>query len=905
MTPSRTLISGDGVAALLGLVGTALAVISFSLDMYGGAPGMGRSEELLLYVSAGLFAGATALKFARRENLADLVRFLLVSFQLLLLAVVINRYEILDVTFHKFLIGLAVSGFFGNYFLPKPARPAFFLLLSFAAMFGVFGPVLGSLMLVVGAGIIAICHLPLSLWIRVALLLAVAVFFAVVRIDTESFPLLAGLLPILPSIFMFRLLIYLYDSVHGKAPIDWPSRFSYFFMLPNFVFPFYPVVDSAQWRRSYYSAPELETYQAGVRWIFYGVIHLILYRFVNYYLAMDPTTVDGFIEFLKYAAFNFALYLKVSGLFHLILGLLHLFGYHLPETHSRYYFSFSFIEFWRRINIYWKDFMQKMVFNPVFAWVKSRGARHMQAIVAAIAAVFFVTWALHAYQWFWLRGGLFLNIPDTLFWTILCVMLIVQTVEESRPAVRGAKAMIGPRTLRVVRTVAMMTFLVILWAMWSSASLEEWTSLLAAAGFVLLDPHSEITLTGAVQSLAFAGFLFVLAAISAGFTFGLAPRGSHPVPRKEIGRKKDDRLISPDLMILVCSCAVLLALTLPALRSELPRTAQKYVADMQGARLSALDQERLERGYYENLTGLSLTNSELWNHRQSKPANWLHIEEEAIARVVDGYLGYELIPNMTIVHRGAILSTNDHGMHDHNYEVAKPAGTLRIALIGASRGMGSSVEMQETFENLLEEELNASLPMPVEILNFAYGGYDGVRKLMVLEQKAAKFDPDIVIFVTHQLDVSVRWRFSRYAGKGPMPFEFLDQIVEDAGVTGDMSRGDITRRLEPFTEKFADRIYQRLESAARDMGAQPIVVFLPSINTEFEAEALGTMRGAVRLSRVPLIDLENVFESENKSSIVVAPWDDHPNPRGHQIIARAIYDRLTEMEEFKDVVSGF
>ena len=62
------------------------------------------------------------------------------------------RYEILDAAFHRFVLGLVVAGFFGNYFLPMAARPAFFLVLSFVAMFGVLGPVLGLAMLVIGTG---------------------------------------------------------------------------------------------------------------------------------------------------------------------------------------------------------------------------------------------------------------------------------------------------------------------------------------------------------------------------------------------------------------------------------------------------------------------------------------------------------------------------------------------------------------------------------------------------------------------------------------------------------------------------------------------------------------------------------------------------------------------------------
>jgi len=63
---------------------------------------------------------------------------------------------------------------------------------------------------------------------------------------------------------------------------------------------------------------------------------------------------------------TFLLYLRISGQFHLVIGMLYLFGFRLPETHHRYLLASSFTDFWRRINIYWKDFMMKLVYYPSF-----------------------------------------------------------------------------------------------------------------------------------------------------------------------------------------------------------------------------------------------------------------------------------------------------------------------------------------------------------------------------------------------------------------------------------------------------------------------------------------------------------------------------------------------------------
>ena len=148
-----------------------------------------------------------------------------------------------------------------------------------------------------------------------------------------------------------------------------------------------------------------------------GVIHLLLYRYVYYNLALAPSEVTGPENLIQYVVANFLLYLRVSGLFHLIVGMLYLFGFRLPETHHMYLLAASFTDFWRRINIYWKDFMQKVFYYPAVFRLKSLGMT--KAMVLATLWVFLMTWSLHAYQWFWLRGTALLEWQDMLFWAIL------------------------------------------------------------------------------------------------------------------------------------------------------------------------------------------------------------------------------------------------------------------------------------------------------------------------------------------------------------------------------------------------------------------------------------------------------------------------------------------------------
>ncbi|MGZ3387943.1 MAG: hypothetical protein ACXVB5_23990, partial [Isosphaeraceae bacterium] len=191
-----------------------------------------------------------------------------------------------------------------------------------------------------------------------------------------------------------------------------------------------------------------------------------------------------------YLVCNYLLYLRVSGQFHMACGMLHLFGYQLPETHHWYLLATGFTDYWRRINIYWKDFMVRLFFNPVVFRLK----RWPQpaALAVATVTVFLATWALHAYQSFWLRGTWGLTAPDALFWGVLGVLVLVNVQldarrSRNRPAARSRARATDAATrwiemrllaIRGFKTAATFTTIALLWSLWSSPSLAAWLDMM-------------------------------------------------------------------------------------------------------------------------------------------------------------------------------------------------------------------------------------------------------------------------------------------------------------------------------------------------------------------------------------------------------------------------------------------
>ena len=104
----------------------------------------------------------------------------------------------------------------------------------------------------------------------------------------------------------------------------------------------------------------------------------------------------------------------------------------VQETHRNFLLASRFTDYWRRINIYWKDFMVRIVFNPVAFGLK-RWPRPI-ALAAATTAVFVITWLLYAYQSYWLRGIWGFGLPDALFCGILGVLVLINVLLDARRA---------------------------------------------------------------------------------------------------------------------------------------------------------------------------------------------------------------------------------------------------------------------------------------------------------------------------------------------------------------------------------------------------------------------------------------------------------------------------------------
>ncbi|MFK7845789.1 MAG: hypothetical protein AB8G77_10835, partial [Rhodothermales bacterium] len=521
--------------------------------------------------------------FSFRLGDISLGDYFLMALQLGLFYVVVNLFSIEEAFGFSSITPIIVGGFLIHAVLPLRFRMPFFLILSLAAIFSVLGPMGAAIVIGVGLVMIGVCHIPVALWMRVVLLLGIVGVLALFRSDIIVSEYSALVLPILGSIFMFRLIVYLYDLDDEKPGTSIWTRLSYFFLLPNVCFPLFPVVDYRMYKRTYYNADPAMIYQQGMLWMMRGAVQLILYRVVYTHLLISPGEVEGLWSFVQAVLTTYLLYLRISGQFHLIVGILCLFGMNLPETHHLYYLASSFSDYWRRINIYWKDFMMKIFFYPAFIRLRRFGTT--TALVVATSLVFLMTWILHSYQWYWLQASFPITVPDGLFWAILGLVVVVNSLREIKnppKKVLGKKAW-STRDAFVLssKVVGMFVFISVLWYLWSSPSIEVFFMTVEAAS------HESIS-----------EYLLVIGGLIGLIVFGVALQFASS--RKWIF---DSAPTSGSILKTGVYCTVaflaLIVMDNEAFKRRLSDESVVLVESIQKEGFNKQDQTDFERGYYE------------------------------------------------------------------------------------------------------------------------------------------------------------------------------------------------------------------------------------------------------------------------------------------------------------------
>ena len=281
-----------------------------------------------------------------------------------------------------------------------------------------------------------------------------------------------------------------------------------------------------------------------------------------------------------------------------------------------------------------------------------------------------------------------------------------------------------------------------------------------------------------------------------------------------------------------------------------------------------------------------------------------------LARNVDAF--YDTHPDPEVgrvlggrpgLYKGVDISTNAMGMREADYELPKPAGTLRIVLLGDSFVFGWRVEAQERLgarlAQFLRERLGADPPR-VECLHLAIPSWNLETECVWLERQLDRLQPDLVFHVTYLND------FDDVAGVRGFGVQSMFAPAHpehaDGFVTGDhpnqalgfQASNYLALALDGEGVARARAAGDRVLELQRALAAlRPAARYVLIANWGLVLPAFHRVLGA-RLEEAERLYLPEAFLGD--PTVTLDPADIHWSPAGHERMARLCYALIVERD---------
>ncbi len=310
----------------------------------------------------------------------------------------------------------------------------------------------------------------------------------------------------------------------------------------------------------------------------------------------------------------------------------------------------------------------------------------------------------------------------------------------------------------------------------------------------------------------------------------------------------------------------------------------------------------------------------------------------------DPHVGVRLRPGAhiryTTVEFTTDIAVNAQGVRDDEPLGPKPPGERRIVVLGDSLVLSVQVELAETFCKNLERRLNAhGGPDHWRVINGGVQGYGPVQEWFFFDKYGAAFQPDVVLIVAFVGNDAIEAADAASALEAGRPPEDqqpalnqMRRLVRSSIVmqyvrmrwdqlSGRFATGTPERPLISYLSdpppilqqglEVSRRAFQLIADRARGVGARTGIVLMPArFQTddpdygrlaEIVKSAGGTLvrnsaserfQSALAPIGAPMIDLQPILAAQPDRIGLFFQRNVHLTPRGHDVVAGALFDFL-------------
>jgi len=275
---------------------------------------------------------------------------------------------------------------------------------------------------------------------------------------------------------------------------------------------------------------------------------------------------------------------------------------------------------------------------------------------------------------------------------------------------------------------------------------------------------------------------------------------------------------------------------------------------------------------------------------------------------------YTFIPNK--------CGSNSKGYRDHEYSYIKEGSIFRIIVIGDSVAQGQGVDLNQSFPKVLEQKLNALISnegRKVQVINLARSGYTTSQELIILEQEAFLYSPDLIIW-SYVLNDPAHPYYDIGNPMGMYYFQprfYTVELVKEALVK--IRERIMTHICNTEYPAFVHCVYwkdvksniKRIAKLTGERGTPVILLIHPVFNDsgDFNSYPFRTLNKQLSSlssdNGIEVVDLTQAYLpydpvelAQKKGDGLIDPC--HPNIKGHEIVANHILGVLKDNQSFRD-----
>ncbi len=695
---------------------------------------------------------------------------------------------------------------------------------------------------------------------------------------------------VIGSFFMFRTISFLHEIKFMKKEVNRIDSINYFLLTPNFSLPLFPIVDYKSFINSY-EGINYNTLKRGSLFICRGLFQMILYRYIYHEIIIPFNQIHTISEVILYLVANFMIVLRVIGAFHIAIGLVIITGYNIPDIFNNIFFSTGFSDLWRRTNMYWRNFMIKIFYYPIYFKIKKIGTYN--ALFLATFVSFFITWLLHTYQWFWIKGSFPVDMKDAIFWGSFGLLVGTNTLLQQKELDRKIHVKDSPfQFLRQALAGLIVLFIMsLLWSIWTCNSLSEWWKLI------------QISKNADFQQL------YILARLS--LLYLLAASIYHYYQKHKLNKfvffEKNMTAIAYSGFILLFSALLFLHQYMQKNHRMFFRMRMEPVLSEQ---LNKADLLLIDNGYYTNLISTNNYCSQVWTIGDDISRDWTKYITEKTTKPSNDLMLTENIPNAKVKHKNITYTLNADGLRDKVYPKIKPDSCYRIIVLGGSYECGNGINDGDDFISQVEKDLNEKYIATIngerkhiEIINFSSNGYRLMQRLYQYKTNARYWNADaLFLFIHTNYHVRIINYINRLVYQG---FEindpYLKHIVEMKHITKEDDGPQVLTKLGSYADSINYYAVSSINEIARKDSTKLIAVFLPEIRQQGSKKDSIFMDYICRNYNILPISMADVFNNHNYNDLALSVVDFHPNYKATKLITDKLLDNIISNQDYFNI----